>query len=277
MTFVICCITNLLIVVIDYLCETSHLTVFIKEMRYIVPPDKKEITKVLDRPQNMAILKFIVDKDWVTAEQISDSLGINITLSMLYISDLEKVGLLNRQLETIDGERIFKFKLGDMQGLTLDELLDTKDSDITQDKVMEACGLYIKIYAALIRKLKEIGGRSMMETVIDRGMQDALNTEAGKLVQALEKGEDLETLITTFNKKIKDGQVKSSNFIDMKIEFTEFLKLLIEALEKFMGRLYGQHVTKTSLKPVLSDREDLIHELDLLAGLPKEYFPVRGG
>ena len=117
----------------------------------------------------------------------------------------------------------------------------------------------------------------MMETVIDRGMEDALNTEAGRIVQALEKGEDLDNLIADFNKRIEEGQVKSSNFIDMKIEFTEFLKLLIMALEKFMGRLYGQHVTKTSLKPVLSEREDLIHELDLLAGLPKGYFPTGGG
>jgi predicted transcriptional regulator len=237
--------------------------------------DKDDLVKILDRPQNVAILKFVVNKDWVTAEQISEALGINITLSMLYISDLEKAGLILRKLEEDKGEKYFMFKLADMKGKTLDEVLTQRETKISGEKVAEAIDLYIRMYALLIGKLNEVGGRSMVETIIETGRSDLAECTATEVVNFFEKSGKLDEALVTYSKKVLE-EVKSRNFIDVKIDFIEVLKVLIEALERFMGRLYGQHVTKTSLKPVLIDKEELIHELDLLAGLPREYFPMGG-
>jgi predicted ArsR family transcriptional regulator len=236
---------------------------------------KDEVSKILDRPQNVAILKYTSDKDWVTAEEISDALGINITLSMLYISDLEKVGLLLRKLDTVGDEKVFKFKITDKKD-NMENLMTKRDSEVPLEKYKEAFNLYIRIYSSLIGKLKEVGGRSMVETIVDKGMEDSARSRATLVVVALEKGEKIDSVITEFSRMIQEGEIGTKDFVNTKLEFIDTLKVLIIALERFMGRLYGQHVTKTSLKPVLMDNEELIHELDLLAGLPKEYFPMGG-
>lgn len=237
---------------------------------------KEDIARVMDRPQNVAILKFLSDKDWVTAEDISKKMGINVTLIMLYLSDLEKVGLIVRQLDEGGDKKTFQFKAAKTDGNYLEEMLEAKGGDLSQEKVTEAVGLYIDMYASLINKLNEVGGKATIENIVEGGVGNVDDNLARVIVSHLEKGGTGESALENFKKDLSDGGLKSGGFIEIKGDFIEILKKMIEALEKFMGRLYGQHLTKSSLKPVINKRIDLIQELDLLAGLPKEYFPVGG-
>jgi len=112
--------------------------------------------------------------------------------------------------------------------------------------------------------------------ISSRGTGDINTNRAKEIVLYLEKGGNLEGALEAFNKKLPVGGYTTANFTQVKGDFIEVLKKMIEALERFMGKLYGQHLTKTSFKPIIADNKEIIHELDLFAGLPRDYFPAGG-
>jgi DNA-binding MarR family transcriptional regulator len=215
------------------------------------------------------------DRDWVTAEDIATFLDMNVTMAMLYISDLEKVNLVVRKQDGKDKKGL-KFKLSDRKDSAIEKLNAKNGSEISKETALRAVRVYVNLYNSMIHKLSEVGGRSTLESIIDGGTGDIGTNRAKEIVLYLEKGGNLEGALEAFDKKLPSGGYTTANFTQVKGDFIEVLKKMIEALERFMGKLYGQHLTRTSFKPVIAENKELIHDLDLFAGLPRDYFPVGG-
>jgi hypothetical protein len=215
------------------------------------------------------------DRDWVTADEIAAFLDMNATMAMLYISDLEKVNLIIRKQDGKDKKGL-KFKISDRKDAVVERLNAKNGAEISQETALRAIRVYVNLYNSMIHKLSEVGGRSTLENIVEGGTGDISTNRAKEIVLYLEKGGNLEGALEAFNKKQPAGGYTTANFTLVKGDFIEVLKKMIEALERFMGKLYGQHLTKTSFKPVILENKELIHELDLFAGLPRDYFPAGG-
>lgn len=242
----------------------------------ISSPAKDDLERALERPQNKAISKYMQDRDWVTADELASFLGMNVTMAMLYISDLEKANLVVRKTEGGKDKKTVRFKLNDKTDGAMAKIISKNGSRIDQEKALRAIRVYIGIYNSMINKLKEVGGRSTLENIVNNSTGDVGNTGAKEIVILLEKGGNLESAIEAFSKKYRTDGFTDASFTEVKGDFIEVLTKMIEALERFMGKLYGQHLTRTSLKPLVTENKELIHELDLFAGLPRDYLPAGG-
>jgi len=216
------------------------------------------------------------DRDWVTADELASFLGMNVTMANLYISDLEKANLIVRKTDGGKDKKTIRFKLNDKSDGAIKKAISKDGATIDQDKALRAIRVYIGIYNSMISKLNEVGGRSTLENIVDNSTGEVGNNKAKEIVILLEKGGNLESAIEAFSKNYRSDGFTAQSFTEVKGDFIEVLKKMIEALEKFMGKLYGQHLTRTSLKPVITENKELIHELDLFAGLPRDYFPAGG-
>lgn len=237
---------------------------------------REDLEKALERPQNVAIIKFLMERGLVDSDEISKMLGINTTMTMLYLSDLEKVGILIKKTEEEGEVTQILYKLEMVEGLDLDSVLTQGGGKLSQEKIAEAIGVYLNVFSSIMTKLDEVGGQATLDNII-AGIEDVSGSPAMEVIISLDGGTDLDSIRKIFLQRLDSGELKVSDFTDMKSDFINVLKKIIGILEKFMGKLYGQHLTKNSLKPVVSENMEIITELDLLAGLPRDYLPAGGG
>ena len=190
-------------------------------MGSISPINNEDLKRALERPQNQAIIKFLENKDWVEAEDISSVLGINVTLTLLYLSDLEKVGLLVRSEEMVGPNTVHRFKLAS-EGLTVSDLVSSSGGALSREKISEAIELYIRIYSSLINKLDEVGGKSTLKNIVDMGIERGGLSPATDVVSSLEKGSEVNNVLKDFNDKFTNGELQANRFPEVKGDFRTF-------------------------------------------------------
>ena len=93
------------------------------------------------------------DRDWVTADEIASFLSMNVTMAMLYISDLEKANLVVRKQEGTKDKKVVRFKLSARKDIAMEKLMSQDGSQIPHEKVVGAIRVYIGIYNSMINKL----------------------------------------------------------------------------------------------------------------------------
>jgi hypothetical protein len=236
--------------------------------------DKEEIKKLLLKGQNLSIVRFLIKNDWITLDLIAKELGLSEPMARLFLHDLESADLLEKKS---DGEDSYAYRLHEPKGLNLNEILEGVSTPSTSaDELREIVNFYFMLTMSIAKKLKELGGRSTYDSIVVTGTDGIEDVNQRKIVDILKEHKSPVEAADKFIQLVNSGAFKDGDFMIIRSSFKEIVRKILEANENFMGKLYGRQIVISSTKNVVLEHEDLIEKLDLLRGLPKEYFKVGG-
>jgi len=234
-----------------------------------------DLRDVLGKPYSIEVLRFLFKKEWVPVDTIAKHLNINLPIAMLYLSDLERVSLVERQIVTKDDKNVFEYKFTQPpEGVDLKDILGDLGPKISSEQVEEISKFYINLFMAIKNRVYELGGAMSVTDIVPSVTDEVKDPTERALLQMLQEAPDVTTCMSGLKQRMGKGVLDPKDPNKLKGAFLGILTRMLESNERFMGKLYGTHVIKSSTKGILEKNRELISQYDLLMGLPLEYFKM---